>query len=132
MQKQLARTLACAALVAAVAVRPAFAQGGNPAAARNRGAMAAQGDPLVFLDADCIPADDWLARLLAGHDAGAAVVGGALDLPSGLPPMARCDYYCGWYHVHSRRPAGSSTPATTITSAATSAGRTRSTSLART
>src|SRR4029079_2042301 len=32
MQKQLARTLACAALVAAVAVRPAFAQAGNPAA----------------------------------------------------------------------------------------------------
>ncbi|HEX6616153.1 MAG TPA: glycosyltransferase [Gemmatimonadales bacterium] len=80
--------------------------GGNPAAARNRGAMAAQGDPLVFLDADCMPADDWLARLLAGHDAGAAVVGGALDLPPGLPLMARCDYYCGWYHVHSRRPAG--------------------------
>src|SRR6476661_5644193 len=33
MQKQLARTLACAALLAAVAVRPAFAQAGNPAAA---------------------------------------------------------------------------------------------------
>src|SRR5262245_44872912 len=33
MQKQLARTLACAALLAAVAVPPAFAQGGNPAAA---------------------------------------------------------------------------------------------------
>jgi glycosyltransferase involved in cell wall biosynthesis len=80
--------------------------GGNPAAARNRGAMAAHGDPLVFLDADCLPGDEWLARLLAGHDAGAAVVGGALDLPAGLPPMARCDYYCGWYHVHSRRPAG--------------------------
>ena len=48
----------------------------------------------------------WLARLLAGHEAGAAVVGGSLDLPRGLSPMARCDYYCGWYHVHSRRPAG--------------------------
>jgi outer membrane protein insertion porin family len=35
MQKQLARTLACAALLAAVAVRPAFAQGGNPATANN-------------------------------------------------------------------------------------------------
>src|SRR4029079_3556836 len=32
MQKQLARTLACAALVAAVAVRPAFAPGRHPAA----------------------------------------------------------------------------------------------------
>jgi glycosyltransferase involved in cell wall biosynthesis len=80
--------------------------GGNPAVARNRGALTATGDPLVFLDADCLPAKDWLRHLLEGHDAGAAVVGGALDLPSGLSPMARCDYYCGWYHVHSRRAAG--------------------------
>jgi outer membrane protein insertion porin family len=35
MQKQLARTLACAALLAAVAAPPAFAQGGNPAAANS-------------------------------------------------------------------------------------------------
>jgi glycosyltransferase involved in cell wall biosynthesis len=82
------------------------AGGGNPAVARNRGALAASGDPLVFLDADCLPAPDWLARLLAGHATGAAVVGGALDLPPGLSPMARCDYYCGWYHAHSRRAAG--------------------------
>lgn len=82
------------------------AGGGNPAEARNRGWLAATGDPIVFLDADCLPAEGWLARLLAGHDSGAEVVGGALDLPPGLPPMARCDYYCGWYHVHSRRPAG--------------------------
>ncbi len=82
------------------------AGGGNPAVARNRGALAATGDPLIFLDADCLPAPGWLSRLLAGHEVGAAVVGGSLDLPSGLSPMARCDYYCGWYHVHSRRPAG--------------------------
>jgi len=84
----------------------ALENGGNPAIGRNRGALLAAGDLLVFLDADCRPAPGWLARLLAGHDAGAAVVGGALDLPRGLSPMARCDYYCGWYHVHSRRPAG--------------------------
>jgi GT2 family glycosyltransferase len=80
--------------------------GGNPAIGRNRGAMAASGDPLIFLDADCLPAPAWLTRLLAGHEAGATVVGGALDLPSGLSPMARCDYYCGWYHAHSRRSGG--------------------------
>ncbi|MEO6057325.1 MAG: glycosyltransferase [Gemmatimonadales bacterium] len=80
--------------------------GGNPAAARNRGALAAGGDPLVFLDADCLPAPGWLPRLLDGLEAGATVVGGSLDLPAGLAPMARCDYYCGWYHVHSRRPGG--------------------------
>ena len=80
--------------------------GGNPARARNRGAAIAQGDPIVFLDADCTPAPDWLTRLLPAYDAGAAVVGGSLDLPPGLPWMARCDYYRGWYHVHSRRAAG--------------------------
>lgn len=80
--------------------------GGNPARARNRGAAVATGDPIIFLDADCTPAAEWLTRLLAAHDAGAAVVGGALDLPPHLPPSARCDYYCGWYHVHSARRAG--------------------------
>ncbi len=81
-------------------------RGGNPAAARNRGAEASTGDPLVFLDADCIPRPGWLAAILAAHDRGATIVGGAIDLPPGLPASARCDYYCGWYLVHSRRPAG--------------------------
>ena len=80
--------------------------GGNPARARNSGAVRATGDPIIFLDADCIPAAGWLGRLLAAHDAGAAVVGGALDLPQRLPITARCDYYCGWYHVQSGRRAG--------------------------
>jgi glycosyltransferase involved in cell wall biosynthesis len=79
---------------------------GNPAAARNQGAAAAGGDPLIFLDADCIPGPGWLTAILAAHDRGATIVGGSLDLPPGLPASARCDYYCGWYLVHSRRPAG--------------------------
>ena len=81
-------------------------EGGNPAAARNRGAAAATGDPIVFLDADCLPGDGWLEAILAAHDRGEAVVGGSLGLPPGLPPTARCDYYCGWYLIHPRRPAG--------------------------
>jgi glycosyltransferase involved in cell wall biosynthesis len=79
---------------------------GNPAAGRNRGAALAAGDPIVFLDADCIPAADWLGRLLDEHARGAEVVGGSLDLPPDLSLTARCDYYCGWYHVHSRREGG--------------------------
>lgn len=85
---------------------PPGRDGGNPAAARNRGAAAAGGDPLVFLDADCMPGNGWLDALLAAHEHGAVVVGGSLDLPPGLPPSARLDYYCGWYLIHSRRPAG--------------------------
>lgn len=79
---------------------------GNPAAARNRGVAAASGDPLIFLDADCVPADGWLQSLLSAHENGAVIVGGSLALPPGLSFLARCDYYCGWYVVHPRRPAG--------------------------
>jgi GT2 family glycosyltransferase len=35
----------------------------GPAAARNRGAMASNGDYLVFIDDDCIPSSDWLANV---------------------------------------------------------------------
>jgi glycosyltransferase involved in cell wall biosynthesis len=79
---------------------------GNPAAARNLGAAAATGDPIVFLDADCTPVPGWLQSLLSAHEAGEVVVGGALDLPPGLPASARCDYYSAWYHAHSQRPRG--------------------------
>ncbi|HZN96518.1 MAG TPA: glycosyltransferase [Gemmatimonadales bacterium] len=91
---------------ARVLVLESGSEGGNPARARNLGAATASGDPIVFLDADCIPESGWLARLLVAHDEGAAVVGGALDLPQGVSITARCDYYCGWYHVHSKRPSG--------------------------
>ena len=80
--------------------------GGNPAAARNLGASVSAGDPLIFLDADCIPGEGWLKSILEAHAGGATVVGGSLGLPPGLPAIARCDYYCGWYLVHPGRRAG--------------------------
>lgn len=46
----------------------------GPAAARNRGAHEAHGEILVFVDADCKPADDWLSELTKPLRADAAVV----------------------------------------------------------
>ena len=81
-------------------------QKGNAAAARNLGAAQSRGDPLIFLDADCVAAPGWLEQLLRGHELGATVVGGSLDLPPGLPVTARCDFYCSWYLIHPRARAG--------------------------
>jgi glycosyltransferase involved in cell wall biosynthesis len=79
---------------------------GRPGSARNRGAELAQGDPIIFLDADCTPVTEWMRRILAAHDRGADVVGGSLAIRPDLPASARCDYYCGSYLVHPGRPSG--------------------------
>ena len=88
-----------------VSLRPP-GERGNAASARNRGAAESHGDPIIFLDADCVPDDGWLAAILQAHAAGATTVGGSLGLPQGLSYTARCDYYCGWYMIHPRARGG--------------------------
>ncbi|MBN1826682.1 MAG: glycosyltransferase [Candidatus Eisenbacteria bacterium] len=80
--------------------------GGGPAAARNRGAEASRGDPILFLDADCVPEPGWLRAMLDGHRSGAEAVGGPLVLPPGESISIRSDYYGCCYHMHPRRRRG--------------------------
>jgi cellulose synthase/poly-beta-1,6-N-acetylglucosamine synthase-like glycosyltransferase len=53
-------------------------QNRGPAAARNHGARLARGGIVLFTDADCVPADDWIAQMVAPFaDARVAAVKGA-------------------------------------------------------
>ncbi len=56
----------------------------NPATARNIGLRQAKGDPILFIDADCIPAPDWVSRMVQHHFASdAKIVGGAVTFKRG-------------------------------------------------
>jgi len=50
-----------------------------PHAARNAGVAMARGEVLVFTDADCCPAPDWLEKLMQAHAAGREAVCGVID-----------------------------------------------------
>jgi len=60
-----------------------FESGGaglGPAAARNRGSLAARGEILAFIDSDCIASPEWLEELVGLFDDPAvAAVGGLVD-----------------------------------------------------
>ncbi len=73
--------LAAAHPVGATVLR---SSGTGPAAARNLGAAHGQGDVLAFTDADCAPTPGWLTAGLAGLDAGADLVQGAVGPPPGV------------------------------------------------
>jgi GT2 family glycosyltransferase len=55
----------------------------NGAVCRHIGLHAAQGDILLFLDHDCLPASDWIERHLERQRLGEPVVGGAVTFGAG-------------------------------------------------
>jgi mycofactocin system glycosyltransferase len=64
--------------------------GGGPAAARNRGAQAAQGEILAFIDSDCTASAAWLRELLPAFSAPqVAAVGGWVDGMHHAAPLDR-------------------------------------------
>lgn len=54
----------------------------NAAVKRNVGMGQAQGEIFLFLDADCLPAPDWIERHVHQHEQGNRVVGGAVTFGS--------------------------------------------------
>ena len=62
----------------------------GPAAARNRGAVEASGEWVVFTDADCVPEADWLERLFEPKPPpGTAGVGGSYAIANAGSLLAR-------------------------------------------
>lgn len=59
--------------------------GKGAALARNRGVRESRAECLIFLDADCVPAPDWLAAAMRACGK-ADIIGGAIDVFDETPP----------------------------------------------
>lgn len=66
-------------------VRFVTESGKGAALARNRGVRESRADHLFFLDADCVPAADWLSAAIRACGR-ADIVGGAIDVFDETPP----------------------------------------------
>jgi GT2 family glycosyltransferase len=66
----------------------------DPALARNIGAQRARGDYLLFIDADCIAAPDWIGRLVTTLEQGYDAVGGAICNGNGASLVSWAGYLC--------------------------------------
>lgn len=78
----------------------------SAAKARNIGLAQACGEIVCFTDDDCVPASDWLEKLLTPYQSPqVAVVGGAMPLPE-RGYWANCDAVASAYEQLTFQPAG--------------------------
>ncbi len=86
------------------------AEGDGPAAARNRGAAAAEGcDLIAFTDDDCVPSAGWLAALVSVADAGAEAVAGPTHCAPGASAADRAAQTITNHLLDESRGAGGTT-----------------------
>ncbi len=83
------------ALVGDYAVRLIAQPHQGPAAARNRGVAEAQGEIMLFTDADCAPSENWIVEMVKPFDDDAVigVKGAYLTAQEGIVPrFVQCEY----------------------------------------
>jgi glycosyltransferase involved in cell wall biosynthesis len=81
----------------------------GPAAARNHGASYATGDFLVFIDDDCVPANDWLKQLALNFEIdpqriiGGLTLNGLADNPYSCASQMIIDYLYSYYNNNTHK-----------------------------
>jgi GT2 family glycosyltransferase len=65
----------------------------DPGTARNIGIGKAKGDLIAFIDADCVAASDWLARMAVAHESSYMAVGGIVKNSPGSANLVGCAGY---------------------------------------
>lgn len=82
------------------------ADGLLPGDARNLGSTQAAGAVLAFIDADCVPAPDWIEALWRGLVPGVRLVGGPVGDLWPWHPVARIDNLLQFAELQAGRPGG--------------------------